>query len=57
MNLILILWKNLPLNLGELTLNSFNKLDPVSISDNKLNENSFDHISELKGRPSSGELT
>jgi hypothetical protein len=55
MNLILIHWKNSPLNLGELTINSFDKLVLKSISGHKLEEDRFDPVGQLKGQPSSGE--
>jgi hypothetical protein len=56
MNLILIHWKNSPLNLGELTINSFDKLVLRSIFDHKLKDDRSDPISQLKGHLFSGEL-
>ena len=49
MNLILILWKNSPLNWRELSVNSYDKLDLRSISDSKQESNSLNHIRQLKG--------
>jgi len=56
MNLILIHWKNSPLNLGELTINSFDKLVLKSISDHKLKEDRSDPVGQLKGHLFSGVL-